>query len=131
MIKNYLINCDNYQVSHNHSQTDRNTTHTHTKPGSHHRHTHTDNQTHHRYTHTHTHLVFLWYKVVYDEHLQSQLSAQLTDVLQKPFDLPVMLLLQICHLTEKKKDCVKKYRFYFTLKHNNCEGNCCSYTNVY
>lgn len=53
------------------------------------------------YISTHTHLVFLGNKVVYDEHLEPQLSAQLADVLQEALDLSVMLLLQICHLTDK------------------------------
>lgn len=47
----------------------------------------------------HTHLVFLGNKVVNDEHLEPQLSAQLADILQQALDLPVMLLLQVCHLT--------------------------------
>lgn len=50
---------------------------------------------------THTHLVFLGNKVVYDKHLETQLSAQLADVLQEALDLSVMLLLQICHLTQQ------------------------------
>lgn len=50
---------------------------------------------------THTHLVFLGNKVVYDEHLEPQLTAQLADVLQEALDLSVMFLLQICHLTDK------------------------------
>ncbi len=53
----------------------------------------------HKYTHTH--LVFLGNKVVYDEHLEPQLSAQLADVLQEALDLSVMLLLQIRHLTDE------------------------------
>lgn len=50
---------------------------------------------------TQTHLVLLGDEVVYDEHLEPQLSAELPDVLQEALDLSVMLLLQICHLTHK------------------------------
>lgn len=45
-----------------------------------------------------THLVILGNKVVNDEHLEPQLSAQLADILQQALDLPVMLLLQVGHL---------------------------------
>lgn len=51
----------------------------------------------------HTHLIFLGNEAVYDEHLQSQLPAQLADVLQKVLDLSVVLLLQIGHLTRRHK----------------------------
>lgn len=53
------------------------------------------------HTYTHTHLIFLGNKVVYDEHLEPELSAQLSNVLQKVFNFSVILLLQISHLTEK------------------------------
>lgn len=42
---------------------------------------------------THSHLVLLGNKVVYHDHLEPQLTAQLTDVLQKALSLSVMLLL--------------------------------------
>lgn len=46
------------------------------------------------------HLVFPRDEVVDDEHLEPKLAAELTDVLQKPLDLALVLLLQICHLRD-------------------------------
>lgn len=54
--------------------------------------------------HAHTHLVFLGNKVVYDEHLEPEFSAQLADILEEALDFSVMLLLQICHLTNEKNN---------------------------
>lgn len=40
-----------------------------------------------------TDLVFLRDEIVYDEHLETQFSAQLTDIFQEALDLSVVLLL--------------------------------------
>lgn len=43
-------------------------------------------------------LVVLRNEVVYDQHLEAKLPAQLPNILQQSLNLPLMLLLQICHL---------------------------------